>query len=126
MSSEKVVNSLVNRILEIERFQEIDEEQTAAFVKEQRNQNTVRKTDSDTKLFIQWLSHSKKDKRDILLIPSVEMDKLLAMFILSIKKGNGEEYEPSSMVSKYNSIGRFLKENSNININIDAAFSHSR
>ncbi len=89
--SEKVT-FLGQQILAIERLKNVEQGQTAEFVKEQRNQNTVRKTDGDIKLFAQWLIQSKKEKRDILTIPAGEVDKMLAMFVLNVKKVNGEQY----------------------------------
>ncbi len=56
---------MVNRTLAFKRLNKIEEGQTAEFVKEQRSQNTVRKTDGTIKLFAQWLIQSKKKKRDI-------------------------------------------------------------
>ncbi len=49
ISSEKVA-FLGQQILAIERFKKIEEGQTAEFVKEQRNQKSVRKTNEDIKL----------------------------------------------------------------------------
>ncbi len=50
ISSEKVT-FLGQQILAIERLKKIEEGQTAEFVKEQRNQITMSKTDGDIKLF---------------------------------------------------------------------------
>ncbi len=52
ISFEKVT-FLGQQILAIERLKKIEEGQTAEFVKEQRNQNTMRKTDGDIKLLAQ-------------------------------------------------------------------------
>ncbi len=52
ISSEKVT-FFGQQIVAIERLKKIEEGQTAELVKEQRNQNTVRKTDGDIKLFAQ-------------------------------------------------------------------------
>ena len=38
------------------------------------------------------------------------LDKLLAMFIISIHKSDKTEYEPDSITSKFNSIARYCRE----------------
>ena len=65
-------------------------------------------------------------RRNPEVIPEMELDKYLAMFVLSIKKSNGQDYEPDSLVSKYNSVGGYLREKRKLNINHDTAFNHSR
>ena len=123
---ERMLASLAGRIMSLERYTHVSEDQTHEFVEQQKNKNTLRKTQSDVKLFTDWLVDAKKERRSLDIIPVAELDKNLAMFMLSIKKSNGESYEPDSMISKFNSIGRYLREKRRIDLNRDVVFSHSR
>ena len=56
-----------------------------------------------------------------------ELDKLLSRFFKDFKKENGEEYEPSSLMSFQRSFQRYLSEKKlPFNIFEDDKFSHSR
>ena len=51
----------------------------------------------------------------------------ISRYVCSIeKKNNGQDYEPDSLVSKYNSVGRYLREKRKLNLNHDTAFNYSR
>jgi len=126
MAAERVLASLAGRILDLERYTEVTESETHDFIEAQKNRNTWRKTEGDVKLFTDWLLEGKNERRKLEVIPESELDKYLAMFILSIKKSNGQDYEPDSLVSKYNSVGRYLREKRKVNINRETAFNHSR
>lgn len=68
------------------------------------NKNTSRKTESDLKLFNDWLLKAREKKCNCYsVIPCPDLDKYmyLAMFVLSVRLPNGEEYEPDSLVSKF-------------------------
>ena len=43
-------------------------------------------------------------------IPAKELNRLLSHFIVSLKKKNGEDYEPNSMTAFQRSIDRHLRE----------------
>ena len=118
---------LANRILNYERFVEVKDSDSSEFVVAQRNKNTVRKTDGDVKLFMNWLLSAKSERRSLDILPAPELDKYVAMFILSIKKQGGEDYEPDSLIGKFNSIARHLRSTRmGMNLNADSEFRHSR
>ena len=50
----------------------------------------------------------KNENRDIHEIPCLELDQYLATFVLSVRKTDGHEYEPSSLRSIISSIDRKL------------------
>ena len=67
------------------------------------------------------------DRRHAEFIPPSELDSVLAIFFLSIRKWDLKEYEPESIKSKQLSISRYLKERKYAyDIMMDPQFSHSR
>ncbi|XP_052765415.1 uncharacterized protein LOC128206768 isoform X1 [Mya arenaria] len=78
------------------------------FLVEHVNKNTKKKTESDLKVFRQFLSH-KDEQREIEHIPPDELNDYISEFLLSVTKQNGEEYEPTSLRSFVHSIDRHLK-----------------
>ncbi|XP_061191553.1 uncharacterized protein LOC133199700 [Saccostrea echinata] len=50
----------------------------------------------------------QNENRDLNEIPCDELDQLLAMFVLSVRKTDGQEYEPSSLRSIISSLDRKL------------------
>lgn len=133
MAGERVQASLASRILHYDaksqkrKFSAVSEEDTTLIIENQKNINTLKKTKSDISIFTAWLKEEKNEQREPESIPSNELDKLLAMFILAVRNCNtGDNYEPDTLVSKYNSIGRYLREKGAGNINADEAFRHSR
>ncbi|CAC5407715.1 unnamed protein product [Mytilus coruscus] len=66
-----------------------------------------------------------KKRRDPVEIPA--LDSLLSRFFLGVLKKNGEDYEPDSLSSMYNSLDRHLKDSkSSIRIKKDSEFNHTR
>ena len=112
-------------------FFDITDEDTKKVINDTTPSNTVRKTYSDINLFKKFLK-KEGESRDFDKIPVVQLDKLIARFVLSIRYKDGEEnirnYEPDSLTSKFNSIARHLKDEFTIDIknpkNLD--FEHSR
>ena len=86
MAAERVIASLAGRIFNLERFTEVTESETHDFTEAQKNRNTWRKTEGDVKLFTDWLLEGKNERRHPEVIPEMELDKYLAMFVLSITK----------------------------------------
>ncbi|XP_060587129.1 uncharacterized protein LOC132742681 [Ruditapes philippinarum] len=80
------------------------------FIEEQDNKNTMRKTLTDINKFRRFLK-TKGEKREIHEITIDQHDSYLANFILSIKKADGTEYEPSSLRNNISSIDRKLQRN---------------
>ena len=55
-----------------------------------------------------------KETRNLEDILPCELNHFVGIFFVSVRKGNGEEYEPSSLTSFQRSINRFLRENENL------------
>ena len=85
-------------------------EDVKSFIDEQDNKNTIRKTLTDINKFRRFLE-TKGEKRDVHEISVDQLDAYLANFILSIKKSDGSEYEPSSLRNIISSIDRKLQRN---------------
>ena len=90
------------------RFIPVDETDVQQFIYENENQNTMRKTLGHVKLFQSFLLHND-EHRDIHTISPCDLDPLLSKFILSIRRKNGVEYEPSYIRGIIGSIERYLK-----------------
>jgi hypothetical protein len=79
------------------RFVQISVDDVERFKAEYENENTRKKTFYDTKVFLEFLS-VKGERRKIEEIPPNELKNLATKrFVLSVRKKNGEEYEPSSI-----------------------------
>ncbi|XP_071168237.1 uncharacterized protein KIAA1958-like [Mytilus edulis] len=67
------------------------------------------------------------EMRDSVEIPAKDLDSLLSRFFLGVLKKNGDEYEPDSLSSMFNSLDRHLKDSkSSISIKKDPEFNHTR
>ena len=93
-----------------EEFLSLTSEDVKLFIDEQDNKNTIRKTLTDINKFRRFLE-TKGEKRDVHEISVDQLDAYLANFILSIKKSDGSEYEPSSLRNIISSIDRKLQRN---------------
>ena len=81
--------------------------------------NTKEKTKQDVKLLETFLRNEKNDKREVQDIEPAELNKHLAEFIRSVRRKDGEDYEPSSLRCLVSSIERHLKKNNYTNSIID-------
>ena len=89
---------------------EINEQE---FVKQMTNDNTVRKTKTVMNSFNKFVSQTlNKDNVQIELLNPTELDNLIGKFLLSIRKADGEEYEPDTITSYHRGIERYLREHS--------------
>lgn len=81
------------------------------YINSKRNVNTLKKTESCTRKFSEWLRVSPRNEmRDFVDIPVVAMDRYVAGFLIELKKENGQEYEPDSLTSFHRAIDRKLQE----------------
>ena len=92
------------------RFQSISNDDVNDFLSSEKNKNTLRKTKSDIATLNLFLK-SKGETRDINHIPPRELNDIICMFLLSVRRKDGSEYEPSSLRGMITSIDRHLKEN---------------
>ena len=131
--ADSVLRSLADRSLALDalietenQHRQISEDDTFAFVERMKNSNTKKKTDYDVKKLQQWLSETGEYRcpEDI---PPKDLNFYLARMILSIKKPNGDEYEPDSLRSIYSSIHRHLTtKHYRESIMTSAEFKHAR
>ena len=64
------------------RYKEVSLEDTDRFLVENTNKNTKNKTQSDTRLFTDWILENQENRK-LEEIPASELDMLLARFYLS-------------------------------------------
>ena len=108
------------------RFREVTEKEKEEFIREQRNSNTVKKNNQHVKLLTEYLNFAG-EKKDIKNIEPEELNKYLENFILSVRKRDGENYEPSTLRAILGSIHRFLQQEKYCeNIMISTHFSGTR
>ena len=83
------------------------------FVKEMRNDNTVRKTKAVINTFIKFVSQTlNKENVQFELLNPTELDNLVGKFLFSIRKADDDEYEPDTPISYHSGIESYLREHS--------------
>lgn len=96
------------------------------FLLEQQNANTRKKTTSDLKLFKTYLD-SQNESRHPQFIPPSDLDDYVSGFLLSVRKRDGTEFEPSTLRSFLSSINRHLiASDYKFSITTDAQFRRCR
>ena len=76
---------------------------------DQENKNTRAKTRRDVKLLTAFLLE-KDEQRKIEEIQPEELNRCVSELILSVKRKDGQDYEPSSLRGLFSSFNRYLKE----------------
>ena len=66
------------------------------FIDNEENSNTRKKTKNDMALLSSFMA-KEKENRQVEEIPPQELDNYLSRFLLSVRKKNGDEYEPSTL-----------------------------
>ncbi len=93
------------------RFVNLSEDDISTFCDEQENKNTAKKTAYDIGIFKEFLAiYNSTEDREIQDIPQEELQPIIKNFILSVRKQNGKEYEPSSVKAFVQSIDRYLRK----------------
>ena len=69
----------------------------------------MNKTRSDLNVWNKWCA-TVNEHRKVENIPAKELNRLLSHFFVSLKKKNGEDYEPNSLTAFQRSIDRHLRE----------------
>ena len=90
------------------RFVTLPDDAFQEFILRQKNSNTAKKTFYDIKLVKSFLQ-TKGEMMELNEIPPNELDFLLSTFILSVRKRDGGEFEPTSIRSIISSVDRRLK-----------------
>jgi hypothetical protein len=91
------------------RFSEVTEDAKKRFMDNQKNDNTTKKTNQMHKLVTNYLKFIK-EKNPLHKIEPDRLNKILEDFLVCLKKGNGKDYEPSSIRSIISGINRHLQE----------------
>lgn len=89
-------------------FLEMTEVDIQQFIDGNQNKNTLKKTLREVALVTRFLK-LRNEHREMHNIPPSELDPLLASFLLTVRKQDGGEYEPSSLRSFVGSVDRKLK-----------------
>ena len=88
------------------RFVNVSDADISQFLEENENKNTARKTSQDVALFKTFLREGKLNDPE-------ELTPLqLRQFIVSVRKQDGSDYEPSPLRCMVASIERYLKKKS--------------
>ncbi|CAG2230583.1 unnamed protein product [Mytilus edulis] len=87
------------------QYMDMTEHDIEQFIDGQQNKNTLTKTVRDIALLNKFL-RAKNEKRELQSIPPVELYPLLANYLLTLRKKDGGEYEPSTLRSIVNRIDR--------------------
>jgi translation elongation factor EF-G len=87
---------------------EITTEDVKKFIEAEDNKNTIRKTLADVSRFQQYLA-KKGETKAIHNLSVDHLDEYLATYLLSIRKSDGDEYEPVTLRSIVGSIERKLQ-----------------
>ncbi|KAL5007131.1 hypothetical protein ScPMuIL_015937 [Solemya velum] len=62
--------------------------------------------------FVGWLNKApRRESRDILSIPVVELDTYIGAFLLSLRKKDGTDYEPDTITSFHRGVDRYPRDN---------------
>lgn len=93
----------------LSRFAKTSEDDVNQFIKNQQNKETEKKTKKDIGLVEQFIKSETGGDGNILNIPPQELNQLLAKFIVSVRKADGTDYEPSTLRGFVSSIDRHLK-----------------
>ncbi|XP_052080614.1 transcriptional regulator QRICH1-like [Mytilus californianus] len=105
------------------QFVTIPEDSIDTFVLDQENKNTARKTQSDIQSLQQFLV-TKLETREIYSIPPHELNQILCQFLISVRKDDGDQYEPASLKGMLCSFDRYLRQhNYGYQISKSAEFS---
>ena len=113
--------------MEEETTKLLNQEEIRQLVKKEKPRNTARKTKSDLNVWYRWCL-TVGEKRKLEDIPAHELNNLLGNLLFTVKKRNGEEYEPNTLTSLHKSIDRHLREvgQNTIRILEDREFEGSR
>ena len=104
----------------------LDDAELDDFIEDNRTVNTVKKTQSDLKVWKRCCA-SINESRDLVEIPTNELNGLLAHFAMRVRRLDGTEYEPNSISSFFKSFDRHLKNKGQVrSIIADREFAKAR
>ena len=79
-----------------ERFVTFDIREMEEFIDNKENSNTQKKTKNDIALLSSFMA-KVKENRQVEEIPPQELDNYFRRLLLSVRKKNGDEYEPLTL-----------------------------
>ena len=91
------------------RFVCDEDDEMEAFLVNQENKNTAKKTKQDINL-IQDFLESEGEARPVEAIPPRELNGHITKFLYSVRRVDGSEYEPTTLTSFVTSLDRYLKK----------------
>ena len=100
----RIYYSFVNEMAAA-RFVNVSDEDISQFLEENENKSTARKISQDVTLFKTFLTERKLNDPEELT--PLQLD---ASLIISVRKQDGSDYEPSSLRCMVASIVRYLKK----------------
>ena len=111
-------------MLESENAEE--DEDIRQFIYSTKNPNTTKKTLSNINRFEKFLNE-RKENRAPELIPPAELDAFICKFIMQLKRGQDDDYEPGTIDGYFGSLeGYLLTAGYQCSITKDDAFKQSR
>lgn len=87
------------------RFVDVKFEEVETLITNQINSNTIKKILREVNLIRKFIKGMKNEHFDVHEFPCNELDQLIVMFVLSVRKTDGQEYEPSSLRSIKKAVG---------------------
>jgi len=104
----------------------VKDEYVESLIDGQKNMRTKSKTVGHVKILNQFLQR-RGDEREVHTIQPHELNEILANFFMSVRRLNGENYEPSSLRDMLGSFERHLREKGyQTSIITDIAFDKCR
>ncbi|XP_022808714.1 uncharacterized protein KIAA1958-like [Stylophora pistillata] len=92
--------------------EQLDGKEISSFIEENRNNNTTKKTKTDLNVWTRWCD-SINDRRSMEDIPPDKLNSLLSHFFIKIRKLNGKEFEPGTLISFQRSLDNYLRQHGN-------------
>ena len=79
-----------------EKFVTFDITEVEEFIDNEENSNTRRKTKNNMALLSSFMAKEKENRQFGEILPQ-ELDNYLSRFLHSVRKKNGDEYEPATL-----------------------------
>ncbi|XP_070201054.1 uncharacterized protein KIAA1958 homolog [Littorina saxatilis] len=110
------------------KFVTIEDDDVEAFIANSENQNTQKKTKSNMALLFSFMSSTTPDEdQNIENLTPEKLNAILSKFFITVRKEDGESYEPTTLKGFFQSFQRYLKRKQYaFNIITDAAFQRTR
>lgn len=103
MMSPDTENAMIENDTNVAEMPDFD-----AYIQSKKAKNTLKCTDNAIRTFRKWLDKNG-ETLDIENIEKIQLNKYLCGFLMLLKKDDGSDYEPGSILSIHRGIERFLK-----------------